>query len=612
MTPSVNVSDPKLLVVPPRMNLRRAASYNLHERAQAQDSASSSSSQLPLGHLFYSPPPSPSLPSLVPRRKRSSSIPFSARPTRIIRLIIYLTIVSGIGYVLFRLLGDSVPFSSALSLLEDEYNMVAQDDLPDFPTPIVIDDGHGHSKWTVSIPRNYRFPLSMADYSDMMGLCREAAVHQTGYDASSGQPAMKKKHGTNHFVDVTDAEKANILPPSSILPTRASRSGNFVGLDQDADSLPVCQSSIIYVLESTNAGLGHALLSMWTAYGTAKALGKAFFIDDSRWAYGLYTDIFQAPPMPTCRPPPRHQILPCPAEARHLVLSDTNTKEILPDLISRVEIDPKTNETQQLFGLARVGYKALFHLNQADDEYTQNRIREFQSMAKTGETSSTDAPIIGLHIRHGDRHPFEFQYKDTYIPAEVYMSQVQTLIDSHYNETSGPDYDGPRDAVTLLASDDPNVHQEAELSKLSEAQDRILLASKDNIEDANYDPHVLHRFVEDTFGWEGGFFAPMFWNLGSERKNNAANSPMTSPYVSAITAVSRLRPTEQTLRLRSFLGRAYMMDLAVLAGASDKVVCAVSATGCRILGVMMGWDEGIKSDAWINVDGELGWRGLDL
>ncbi|KAJ6782812.1 hypothetical protein PWT90_07473 [Aphanocladium album] len=608
MMPQIDVSDSRLLVVPPRMNLRRTASYNLHDRAQAQDFASSSSSQPPLSSLFYSPPPSPSLPSLVPRRKRSSSNPFSGRPSRVIRFVFYFTILSFSGYILMRFFGRNM---SSLSILEEEYNMVAQDDLPDFPTPIVIDDNLGRSKWTVSIPRNYRFPLSMETYSEMMGHCREAAIRQTTDSSPTASQSVLKKHTSNRFIDVAEAEKMHLLPSSNILSSKRSRSGNFVGLGDNIENLPVCRSTIVYVLESTNAGIGQALMSMWTAYGLAKELGKDFFIDDTRWAYGTYTDIFQTPPVPKCRPPPRHHILPCPAEARHLVISNTNANEIIPALVAKLDEQSQMSDAKQLFTLARAGYSALFKLNKADESYTETRIREIQNKAKAGETSSTDAPVIGMHIRHGDRHPLEFQYKDTYIPAEVYLSKVQTLIDAHYNETAGANYKGTRDSITMLASDDPNAYLEDEMSSLLPAQDRIQLASKDNIEDANYDPHVLHRFVENTFGWEGGFFAPMFWHLGSEAKDNSANAPAASPYISELRAVSRMKPTEQTLRLRSLLGRAYMMDLAVLSGASDKVVCAVSAIGCRILGVMMGW-EGIESGTWINVDGDYEWRGLDL
>lgn len=97
------------------------------------------------------------------------------------------------------------------------------------------------------------------------------------------------------------------------------------------------------------------------------------------------------------------------------------------------------------------------------------------------------------------------------------------------------------------------------------------------------------------------------------------------------------------LRLRELVARAYLLDLAVLDSVSDGVVCGVSSAGCRILGVMMGWDAILNGEkymrgedeggggwfkfswggekkkkklgnrgkkVWRNVDGGLKWRGV--
>jgi hypothetical protein len=68
-------------------------------------------------------------------------------------------------------------------------------------------------------------------------------------------------------------------------------------------------------------------------------------------------------------------------------------------------------------------------------------------------------------------------------------------------------------------------------------------------------------------------------------------------------------PPQAAMALRQLVGRAYLLDLAVLS-QSDAVVCAVSASACRILAVMMGWDKAIKENKWRNVDGGYGWRGM--
>lgn len=607
MTPQLDLTHSKIMVVPARMNLRRAPSYRDHEKSI--QAGSSSSSRFNFRHLVASPPPSPSLPSLVPRHKRSISNGFIARPHRLFRLVLYTIIISAVCYAVLFLFGHRLPGEPLSYIFNDEYEMVGQDELPDFPTPIVVKDHHGHSKWTVSIPQNYKFPLSIDEYSEMMGHCRETALRSAG-QLDGSQPkhtVVSSSKGKANFVDVAEAERTGLLhsPHVRLAPKSA---GNLVGTeDADLAHLPVCDNSLTYVLESTNAGLGQALMAMWTFYGLAQSLNRPFFIDDSQWAYGTYTDIFAVPPTQKCRPPPRHHMIPCPAEASHLVVSSATAPEMLPALLAKAKV--KQEDSRRMFDLARSGYQALFKLNYEDGGYVESRVWELQSTAKAGKTSSTDAPIVGLHVRHGDRHPLEYQYRDTYIPGEVFLGKAQDIIDEHFNQTQSGDVE--RHAITLLASDDPMVQQEAEMSAVYLAQERIQLASKDVIEEVNDDPNVLHRFVDETFGWEGGFFAPMFWNLGVTRHNNAADAP-NGASSQGIDTRPKTKPSEQTVKLRSFIGRAYMMDLAVLAGASDKVVCAVSATGCRLLAVMLGWEDGIVGGRWVNIDGEYPWRGLDF
>ncbi|EQK99825.1 hypothetical protein OCS_04464 [Ophiocordyceps sinensis CO18] len=367
---------------------------------------------------------------------------------------------------------------------------------------------------------------------------------------------------------------------------------------------PVCPSSLTFVMESPDAGLGASLMTMWTLYALAKEQGRGFFVDDSRWAYGAYTDIFQPPPLPDCRPPPRHQMLPCPAQARHLVVSTVTASHVLPALLAKHgRITGKATAERDMFDLARIGKRDLFALIDEDQHYVDERIKELQAKAGKSEEKPHDAPIIGIHIRRGDRHPLEYQYRDTYIPTEVFARHAQKLVESHYSQ-SGVKEAHPR-AVTVIASDDPAVHGEPDLSGALLAQQRIRLASKEAVEKATPNPRVLHRFVEEAQGWDGGFFALMFWNLGDERKKTAAATPVPGDGPEPATA-----PSQETLRLRGFIGRAYMMDLAVLAGASDRIVCAVSAMGCRLLGVMMGWERAMERGAWVNVDGGYAWSGL--
>ncbi|KAG6005392.1 hypothetical protein E4U21_000172 [Claviceps maximensis] len=590
----------KVMIASPRINLRRTTSYHDH---RGPATLSSTSSRLNFNHLLFSPPPSPSLPALVPRRRKRSApvVLFVHRPSRFIRTIFYLSTFLTVLYFLISALRNHNITQSGLPYFRNaQYEMVAQDGFPNFPTPVVLSDANNQAKWTVSIPRNYEFPLSMEEYAGMNGLCREvsARVRELHHKAPlSDLNTLSNDRPDDYFVEVHEAEQARML---SVVPLGQppKHSGHFVGLTYESMSgKPFCRKSLTFVLETPKAGLGDTIMAIWTLHSLAQEQGRAFFIDDSRWAYGTYTDLFLSPPAPPCRPPPRHQMLPCPAQTRHLLVSSVTLEHVLPALLATHQRHGQTDlGPKDLFDLAHAGYKSLFHLNQEDQVYVKKRIRSIRAKAQYTKLP-VDVPILGFHIRHGDRHPLESQYRDTYIPSEVFTSHGQSELEARYNGTGVQPED--YEAIRIIASDDPMVHQEPDFSDALFAQERIRLATKEVIEASNTNPQYLHHAVDEAFGWEGGFFSAMFWNLGAKPKNNAAEENIQQ------------QPSDDTLRLRNLVGRAYMMDLAVLAGASDKVICAVSAMGCRLLAVMMGWERAMQQGDWVNVDGDYGWAGLD-
>lgn len=217
---------------------------------------------------------------------------------------------------------------------------------------------------------------------------------------------------------------------------------------------------------------------------------------------------------------------------------------------------------------------------------------------------------IGIHVRRGDRHPLEYQYRASYIPTNTYAERARALLENSYNHSGphgGEDKAAKQHSFVVLASDDPTVYEAEEFrtgtasgtSAVLRAQERIKLASKAAIKKAQPDKNVMGKFVDETFGWEGGFYAPMFKHLGM----NAAKAESGGERGSA---------SAESMRLRSLVGRAYVMDLAVLADVSDVVICTVSATGCRLLAVMMGWESAMETGNWVNVDGDFRWTGLEL
>ncbi|RYO81414.1 hypothetical protein DL766_002185 [Monosporascus sp. MC13-8B] len=614
MAPTLDLSQgthTKMIVAPPRLNLRRTASYQ-HEKGRP---LSATSSRFNFNHLMFSPPPSPGLPALVPRPRKSSTAP---RPSRVLRLVAWVASLLVVFYVADSLLNGKVRVPLVGWVLEEneQFEMVGQEELPEFPIPIAVTDRHGKSKWTFSIPRTAGFPLSVSEYSDLCAQCREVAarvreLHGRSFTSQQAEPGYY--HRDPYFVDVSEAEKRGLLPGVSGKSGKAltrARSAHLLGEGEDGliTDKETCKTSLTFVLESPDAGLGNTLMMLWMAYGLAQKEKRSFFIDDSRWAYGKYTDMFKTPPSTGCSPPPRHEMLPCPHQAQHLVVSAATARETFGNSFTAEYEKPRRNDVDRerpIYDLARTGFDALFRLNNDDEPYVARRVNEIRARSKVLE-SSTGGTIVGVHVRHGDVHPYEYQYNGAYIPLNIYTDKASEILEKYHNASGSAgkeDIAARQHSFTVVASDDPLVYESEEFSSSVRAQEQIKLASKQEINQANPDPHVMHKYVDETFGWEGGFFASMFWNLGrpSPNKVNAVDASQAP-----------LGPSDETMRLRGLIGRAYVMDLAVLGQASDVVICTMSAMGCRLIAVIMGWEKSMEEKRWVNIDGDYWWTALSL
>jgi hypothetical protein len=304
--------------------------------------------------------------------------------------------------------------------------------------------------------------------------------------------------------------------------------------------------------------------------------------------------------------------------------------------------DPKASGVMRqvnIFRLARTGYEALFKIHGEDGEWLDERMKELygesnlpgaanldsehddtelvEARGKKGngnqnkqDPTSTRQPIVGIHVRRGDVRPFDVEYGSDYLPLDRYVDAAWDLASSlanktetekpHNSKTHAHASPSPHpDATLLLASDDPDIYAEPEVSDVAQlAQSRIQLASKRTLEAAAEEQGqpVRNKYLDDITGWEGGFYKSMFYSLGSGdgRVPDQYEDPPAFD--------------EPTGMLRALIGRAYLLDLAVL-GQSDGVVCASSATGCRLLAVMMGWEKAIVQEKWKNID-YIDWRGV--
>lgn len=170
----------------------------------------------------------------------------------------------------------------------EQYEMVGDSELPDFPTPVMIVDKRGRSKWTVSIPPYYDFPLEPKQYADICQQNKEVSKHVADlhkHMTMDHAAHYDYYHVDQNFMDVAEAESHGLLPGlKGKTNMKSGQDGSLVGVEKtNLITAAVCEKTMTFVLESSDAGLGKTLMQLWTAYGLAKKEGREFFIDDSRW-----------------------------------------------------------------------------------------------------------------------------------------------------------------------------------------------------------------------------------------------------------------------------------------------------------------------------------------
>lgn len=546
--------------------------------------------------LIDSPLPSPVLPSIVPSHGKRPSGAGKRKAFRIFRLLAVCSIIIIlIRMPLFQLL--SVP-SLVQKWLADDRNYQLPSILPVTASPVIMTNEQGRQKWTVHIPAGMEFPLSPSQIGDLSSQC-----FQMSQQVSEGkhQPFDYSRSDPN-FIDITDRQSTRQV--TGLLSTKQT-------VMQKKSTL-YCESSLTFVMQSEDAGLGTTLMNLWISFGLAQKQGRSFFIDDTNWAYGRFSKYFKPPPKPTCRQPPPALRLPCPLQARHLVVSSSNAPWIFGDSFKEYFKGPfAVSETRQreIFEMARSGYEALFHLIGDDASYLQHRIQGLNR-----DVRSKGGIAIGIHVRHGDSHPLEPQYKDSYIPLDMYAKRTSTIFHAHLQQAHGDtalSQSMASHSKVMLASDDPEVYTSFELGGAERAQSYIALASKSALDAASSE-----GLLNENVGWEGGFFQDMFWSLGVEASDYSelggpfpSNRGPTEPKTLSVESVAeqrRLHPSKESLQVREWIGRAYLLDVAVL-GQSDRVICDVSSASCRLLAVMMGWNKAITHKSWHNIDGNWPW-----
>ena len=250
------------------------------------------------GLLARSPPPSPSLPSLIHRHGKKAASRGAASSTwrraalglASVLFVVWLVLSQVYGAEQQAAAGQQQGGSGSASWDGGdggEWEMVGGNKLPSEPSAVAVQDAKGKMRWTVSIPAAFEFPLSPAQYAHVCHQSHELAM-QVRQDAQKAGGVAKRMLGyyqkDKYFIDVQDAEMQGLLPPS----TAGGRPAGFVDDEAIASGeatagLKVCDKSLTYVLETEETGFGTTLMRLWMAYGLAKAEGRTFFLDDTRW-----------------------------------------------------------------------------------------------------------------------------------------------------------------------------------------------------------------------------------------------------------------------------------------------------------------------------------------
>lgn len=579
---------------------------------------------------FIDPPlSSPGLPLLFSRRKVKPPRPRLLGSWRFTILVVGCCLLFTWFATPLWCLGRSTDATPYKPQYTEQYEIVGSNVLPDVPGPVMVRDQKGRARWTILIQPDQTVPLLPLEYARICMEAEELSKHVAQFEKVKLRGFDTQRFGFHSqdktYMDIAEAQRQGLLP-SSNSDTNLD-SSRVVGWERYAEpknkNLPVCRKSLVFVLQSEDGGFGAMLMGLWMSYGLAKKEGRAFFVDDTNWGYGDYTTFFKSPPMPDCRPPPVHLRVPFPSQAQHLLISPSTYSWVFDRSFSdRFEDGHRSGIHRQkpVFTLLRTGYEALFRLTDQDHVFLERRVKQLKE--------DREGVQIGVHIRRGDRHPLEPQYENSYIPLDVYAEKAEQLARMVMSVSLSS---AQARATTVLASDDPDVYLSPEFKHAQKAQTFISLASKSALETIS---KRSKQNIDSHSGWEGGFFNNLFWSLGSPSPRPVArHSPPPSKYpaskdshnnkqrgpsptemddtneLNSSAVQFRFRPPTNALRLREFVARAYLLDIAVL-GSTDAVVCGISSISCRLLAVQLGWEKAIKQRRWMNVDGSLSWQGF--
>ncbi|KAF9654102.1 hypothetical protein BDM02DRAFT_3133580 [Thelephora ganbajun] len=347
----------------------------------------------------------------------------------------------------------------------------------------------------------------------------------------------------------------------------------------------VCKSTVTYMLGSEVGLMGDLGLLAQVA-ALADSQQRTFFVDDSQWNRGKWSDYFsdisllRPGPEPGCKPPPPEELVACPRSARHWVVSSQTAIYHLGHSFFEEFEDPYS------IGLGRL--KPIYEM--ALSSFLQVILpspRMATLIRKTRDELVSDAEneslkYLGVHIRRGDRLGLTWKYHKTHLPTNLYVDA----------------------ALETWQRLDPK----------SEGSPLFYIASDS--------PAALEEFLEQLPSNVRAF--SLVWSDDEQLKAIASPRSYVQEEFNTLSEEERIRLT-----------KGMIVDFALLTGLwinerdpdvrPYATVCGLSSTVCRLSALGFGWDGAFGSLAaeidntvkrWVEIDNAGGlvpqWEPFEL
>ncbi|MBW0498135.1 hypothetical protein O181_037850 [Austropuccinia psidii MF-1] len=364
----------------------------------------------------------------------------------------------------------------------------------------------------------------------------------------------------------------------------------------DSQGEKICNKTLTYLLDD-DFGFTFHLNAITFAAALAKNDSRAFFIVDAEWDRDLWTTYFKTLPDPGCSPPPPTEMVGCPRGSRHWIVTSSilsyhfSDAILQPNFGNNQAVDQKIQTApvgiipytrQPIYDMAREAFSKLFILTTE----SQRLIHETKQaiIASQVWSSGVDGqlpPYISVHIRKGDRHPYDPSHKFDYIPIMDYID----TINSTWRKLRDLDNKLPENPNIYLASDTPlSLDQFQAMTPKSWRSFHLSRAGPKNLSGLAHP----HEYAQSHFH--------------------------------AHSVVERVEFTKGQLIDMAFLAGGWPNvkgSIELSPGNSEKpvsVICTASSNMCQFAALQLGWEDAFEKSKWINIDMPLlhKWEGIEI